>query len=105
MNDKIKGAPAVLETVEQRVQAGLVANVAGQHDIAAELSGQRIDPLFQRITLIGERQFRPGLGQGPGNAPGDGFVIGKAHDQPTLALHQSVFHGHRTFAFYITAYL
>ena len=33
--------------------------------------------------------IRAVIGKGLCNAPGDGFVIGKAHDEPTLSCHKS----------------
>ena len=40
------------------------------------------------VALIGEGEFGAGLVQGLGDAPGDGAVVGDAHDQAALALHE-----------------
>src|SRR5262249_41753006 len=42
----------------------------------------------ERVTLIGESQLSAVRRQHLRNAPGDGMVVGNAHDQATLSLHQ-----------------
>ena len=88
MHDEVDLAPALLYRLEERVDAGLVRHVAFDNEVRAQLRGKRIDPFFERLTLIGKRQFRPGPGQCLGDAPGNGLVIGEPHDQPTFSCHQ-----------------
>ena len=38
---------------------GLVGDVAGQHELRADLRCERLDPLLDRIALIGEREPAP----------------------------------------------
>ena len=65
-------------------------------DIAIDQRGglQRLDQrhhaLLEQIALIGEGQFGAGLVQRLGDAPGDGAVVGHAHDQAAFAFHESV---------------
>ena len=51
--------------------------------------GQRRHPLAERLALIGEGEFRPVLGQRLGDAPGDRVIVGDAHDEAALPLHQT----------------
>ena len=44
--------------------------------------------LAERVALIGEGQFRAVRRQRLGDTPSDRVVIGDAHDQAALALHQ-----------------
>ena len=67
-----------------------VLDVAGQHEIGADRGGERLDPLAERVALIGEGELRPVRGERPGDAPGDRVVVGDPHDQPALAVHQPV---------------
>ena len=50
---------------------------------------QRQHALLEHIALIGKGQFRAGLVQRLGDAPGNGVLIGDAHDQAAFALHQA----------------
>ena len=53
-----------------------------------DLIGQGLHPLQQRLALVGEGEGRT-LGRGrPRDAPGDGAVVGDAHDQAALAGHK-----------------
>ena len=54
-------------------------------DGGVELCGQRLDPLLQRVALIGEGELGALRVRGPGDAPGDRAVVGDAHDQAALA--------------------
>ena len=66
-----------------------IGDVAMTQQDTAELRGQRLDPLLQRIALPGERDFRAGVVACLGDAPGDRTVIGDAQDHAALALHQT----------------
>ena len=61
-----------------------IGDVAMADDVPADLLRERLDPLLQRVALIGERQFgalrMAGLGDAPGNRP----VVGDAHDEAAL---------------------
>ena len=50
---------------------------------------QRQDALLEHIALIGKGQFRARVMQRLGDAPGDGMLVGDAHDQAFLAFHKA----------------
>ena len=66
-----------------------VGDVAMAQHQAADLGGQRLDPLLQRVALIGQRDLGALGVAGLGNAPGDRTVIGDAEHHASLALHQA----------------
>jgi hypothetical protein len=55
----------------------------------ADLGGERLDALLQRIALLGEGKLGAGRVACLGNAPGDRAVVGNAEDHAPLALHQT----------------
>ena len=55
----------------------------------ADLLRERLDPLLQRIALIGEGELGAVRVRGLGDAPGDRAVVGDAHDQAALAAHET----------------
>ena len=61
--------------------------------LAADLGGQRANPSLQRLTLEGERQFGALCRTRRGDAPGQGAVVGDAHDHAALAAHQTALDG------------
>ena len=88
MDDEIEAPPIGAKGGKDRVHARFVVDVAGQDVGGAHLIGQRLHPLQQRLTLIGEGEGGT-LGRGrPRDAPGDGAVVGDAHDQAALAGHK-----------------
>jgi hypothetical protein len=54
-------------------------------DGGVELAGERLDPLLQRVALIGQGQRGAVLVGRPGDAPGDRAVVRDPHDQAALA--------------------
>ena len=72
----------------------------GSTSVDAERLRQRLDPLAQRLALIGEGQLGALRRQRLGNAPGNRMIIGDAHDQPALALHQ-VLHCSRALSLFV----
>ena len=68
---------------------GLVAHVAWQDDIASQAPGERVDPFFQRVALVGERELRTLIRKRLGDPPGDGFIIGQPHNETAFSVHQS----------------
>ena len=88
VHQEIELAPLAAELGEHRIDGGGVADVTGQHELRAELSRQRLDALLERIALIGEGERRALRRRRLGDAPGDRAVVGHAHDQAALALHE-----------------
>ena len=52
VDQKIKAAPAFFQVCKEGIHRRLVAHVAGQNDVAIELSRQWVHTPFQRIALI-----------------------------------------------------
>jgi len=72
------------ENGQLKVAEFLLANGA-----QADACGQGANTLFQRFALEGEGQFRPLRVGRLGNTPGDGTLIGNAHNQASFAGHKS----------------
>ncbi|MCY1230924.1 hypothetical protein D9M72_433570 [compost metagenome] len=89
MHHEVDLAPLLFERIEDGVDAGFVANVAMAGHEAVDLGEQRLDALLQCIALIGQRNFAA-LGMDRlGDPPCDRTVVRDAHDDATLALHQT----------------
>ena len=88
MDDEVDAVPARGDGLEQRVDRGLVRDIAFRQEIRADLCRQRLDPFLECLALIGKGQFGALIGKCLGNAPGDGFVIGQTHDKAATTLHQ-----------------
>jgi hypothetical protein len=58
-------------------------------DGAAQFGRQRLDALPERLALVGQRDLGALVGEGLGNAPGNGTVVGDTHDEAALAGHQA----------------
>ena len=87
MDNEVKASPTLFQVVEQCVDACPVTHVTGQNDIGPQLLCKWPDPLQQRVTLIGKRQFCALIRQGFRNAPGNRFIVGKPHDKPAFSCH------------------
>ncbi|MNL23427.1 hypothetical protein D3C87_1448160 [compost metagenome] len=89
MHDEVDLAPVLFKRGEDLVDGGFVADVtvAGQETV--DFRQQRLDALLQCIALIGQRNFAA-LGMNRlGDPPCDRTVVRDAHDDATLALHQT----------------
>jgi len=73
---------------EGRVHRGDILDVAGQDQRRACALGQRLHPLAERLALIGEGHLRAMGVQGARDAPGDRVLVGDAHDEAALVVHQ-----------------
>ena len=94
MDQEIDAAPFFGEGGEHRLDRCLVGDVAREHELGADLFGQRLDPLLDGLALIGEGDLGALIGHGLGDAPGDGAIIGNAEHEPAFACHQSAGLGH-----------
>ena len=90
MHQEVDAAPLFLQSLEGRRNRRAVFDVARDDQRGADLFGQRLDAAAEGLALIGESQFSAVLGKLLGDAPGNGVVVRDAHDEPALALHQSV---------------
>src|SRR5205814_2228529 len=82
---EIAMSPFLLQRGEHGIDAGNVLDVAWRHPIDAERLRQRLDPLAERLALVGEGEIGALRVKRFGNTPGDRMIIGDAHDQPALA--------------------
>ncbi len=89
MDDEVDRRPTLRQSREGLVELGHVRDVALDQEVAAELLGERAHALLHRLALIAEREFGALLAQLLGNPPGQRTIVGEAHDQPALTLHQS----------------
>ncbi len=84
MHQKIEPVPFLRDGGEDRIDRPPIRDIAMADDVPADLRRERLDALFQRVALIGERQFgtlrMAGLRDAPGNRP----VVGDAHDEAAL---------------------
>ena len=92
MNDEIQRAPFFFDCRKERIHGCFIRYVTWQDRIASQLCSQRRHPLEQRVTLVGECQFRSGFGTAFCDAPCDGFVIGQPHYETTFACQKIVSH-------------
>ena len=96
MDHKIQLAPLRLNLREHGINRCSVRDIAMADDNAAQGVRQRPHPLFQRLALIGESEFRALIGSSLGNAPGNRTVVGNAHHQAALALQNSTSHARKS---------
>src|SRR5439155_26931813 len=65
-----------------------VGDVAVDEHVRTQFHRQRPHPLLERLALIGESKLGALGRHGARDAPRERALIGEAHDQPALALHQ-----------------
>ena len=99
MDEEIQLAPFLFEPREHRVDSGKILNVAGQDETGAQLLGERLHALAERFALIGEGELCPMAREHAGDAIGDRMVIGDAHYEPALPLHQTSRNRHFHFLY------
>ena len=63
MDEEVEPAPDSRHFGEDRVDGGGVGHVAMADDMGADLGGERLDPLLQRIALVGEGELGAGARQ------------------------------------------
>ena len=88
VDEKVDAAPFFLDRREHRIQRGGIGDVAGQNEFRPGVRSQRIDPLFQRIALIGKCDFGALADDGLGDAPSDRAIVGDTKNDATLARHE-----------------
>ena len=94
MDDEVERPPFLPQCVEDRIDRAAVRDIAGENELGTDLGGERLDTLFEGVALIGEGERGAVRGGALGDAPGDGPVVGDAHDQAPLAAHQLPMFGH-----------
>ena len=107
MDNEIEPAPKLRRLLEDCIDGAALGHVAMPEHLGAQLLGERANPLFQRVALIGESQFRAGVSRRFSDPPGNRAIVRHAeydaahsahharrdaqigYDQ-TVALHQSL---------------
>jgi hypothetical protein len=89
MHHEIDPAPCLLHRLEHGVDGRGIGDVAVAEQQPAELLRERLDALFQRVALPGQRDLGAGGLACLGDAPGDRAIIGDTEDYSALALHQA----------------
>ena len=84
-NDEIDIADFLFQVVEHLVDGAFIHDITGQQNLGIQFRGEWLDPALEGIALIGKGKLGPGTMQGLGDAPGDGAIIGNAHDQTAFA--------------------
>ena len=87
VDHKINSRPDVAKPAEHRVQGFGFRDIGVEDQFRTKARGQRQDALPERLPLIGDGQLGAMRGQGPGNPPGDGVVVGHSENQAAPALH------------------
>ena len=88
VHDEVDLAPLLLQAGEQPVEALLALDVGLLDDLRAQLLDHRQHALAEGRALVGEGHLGAGGVQRLRDAPGDRAIVGDAHDQAALALHQ-----------------
>ncbi len=87
MDQEVDGPEGVPDRLEGGVHRGVVGDVHGGVDPDPDAVAQRPHTLLVGFD-IAKGDFGALGGQPRGDAPGDGLVIGHAHDEALLAPHQ-----------------
>ena len=95
VDEIVQAPPGGSQTIEQDIQARGIGHVGRQDQLGAELLGQGPHTFEQGLALIGDRHLGTLRMQRLGDPPGEGAVVGNAHDQASLALHERLRIGHR----------
>ena len=88
MDEEIDRAKGGLNLGKGGVHGGIIGHIGLNQQLGPNTFGQRTHPPLQTFAHIAKGQFCALGGQLRGNAPSNGVVIGNAHDQALLALHQ-----------------
>ncbi len=88
MDHEVQPVPHLAQFGEGGIQRGGVGDIAVDHGGRLHRLGQRHHALLEQIALIGEGQLRTRFMQSLGDTPGDGVLVGHAHDKAAFALHE-----------------
>jgi hypothetical protein len=88
VHDEVEAAPFTFQRAEDGLERLVVLDVGFDDDLRAHRLDERLHALAEGVALVGEGEFGAVLMQSLRNAPGDGVIIGDAHDQAALAGHQ-----------------
>src|SRR5258708_29631425 len=103
MNHKVDRAPFCGSGGKHRVNRGWVRHVAMATPDPAGRRGKRLNPLRERVALVGEGEFCPMRPRRLRDAPGNRSVVGNAQDQAALACHEPRGFRHKVLIVPVTA--
>ena len=89
MDDEIHAVPHLAQCGKGGIDGGGIADIAIDHRRRLQRFDQWHHPLAEQVALVGKGQFGARIVQGLGDAPGDGVLVGHAHDQAAFALHEA----------------
>ena len=89
VDDEVEPVPALAELGEGSVERLHAADVAVDEQVRSELRGEGPNALLQCLALVGKSELGTLVTDCPRNTPRQRTVVGEAHDQPALTLHQS----------------
>ena len=87
MHQEVEPGPFSLDRGKHGIDARIVRHVARQHDLRADLGGERLDALLDGVALIGEGDLGAIVMAGLGDPPSDRAVIRNAKHKPAFARH------------------
>src|SRR5690606_11067182 len=89
VDQSVQAVPVLAQGGECRLDLGVVGNVAGNDDVAAEFFGEAAHAAFKAFADIGECQFGALGAAGMRDAVGDGSVRKYAGDQEAFAVQKA----------------
>ncbi len=90
VHDEIERTPGLLDGREDGIEGRGFRYVTMADDETLHFGGERLDPLLERVTLVGEGELRPGGAACLGDSPCDRAIVGDTHDEAALAAHETV---------------
>ena len=88
VDDEIEAAPNLLDLGKSIVDGRGIADIARNDNLRADRLGEWNSPPPESLALVGEGKLRTLPCKYPRNAPGNGALIGHAHDEASLACHK-----------------
>jgi hypothetical protein len=88
MDEKVERAPLLRDRGKRSIDRRRLLDIARQQQRSAHGFRQRPHAAAERLALIGKSKRCALSSERAGNAPSDRVIVGNAHDQPALALHQ-----------------
>ena len=89
VDEEVDRRPFLGDFGKGRVERRHVGDVAVIQPRCSQFLGKRADALLHRLALIGKGKLRAMFAQFLRDPPGERSIVGQAHDEPALTLHQS----------------
>jgi hypothetical protein len=85
VHQAVEAVPAAAQGSDRAIDLRVLADVAGQDDVGAELAGELADAVAEALADVGEGELRALAVAGLRDAVGDRAVRQQAGDQDALA--------------------